>query len=117
MKILLDTCLSPAAKTQLEAAGYDVVWAGDWAPDPGDEEILFRANEQGRVLVTIDKDFGELAFLRRLPHCGIARLVNFRAGQQGHACLEILSRYSEELAQRALITAEPGRTRIRQRVE
>jgi len=37
---------------------YDVVWAGEWPEDPGDEEILERAYLEGRILVTLDKDFG-----------------------------------------------------------
>ena len=113
MKVLLDTCVSLLAKTQLEAAGHDVVWAGDWSEDPGDEVILSRANNQERVLVTLDKDFGELGVRRGLPHRGIIRLVNFRAAQQGLLCIEILSRFGEELAPGVIVTAEPGRIRIR----
>jgi predicted nuclease of predicted toxin-antitoxin system len=117
LKVLLDACVSPKAKTELEAAGHDVVWAGDWTPDPGDEEILIRAKNQGRVVVTIDKDFGELAVLRGIPHCGIVRLVSFRAAHQGLACLQILAAYSTELSNSAIITAEPGQIRIRQQMK
>jgi predicted nuclease of predicted toxin-antitoxin system len=69
------------------------------------------------VLVTLDKDFGELGVLRQAPHCGIVRLVNFRAADQGRACAQVLERHAEDLRRGALITAEPGRVRIRQRVE
>jgi hypothetical protein len=41
------------------------------------------------------------------------RVVGFRATEQPAACLAVLSRYAEELARGALITAEPGRTRVR----
>jgi hypothetical protein len=41
------------------AAGHDVTWAGHWNDDPGDHEILSRADAEG----TLDKDFGELAIL------------------------------------------------------
>ena len=46
-----------------------------------------------RVLVTEDKDFGELVFLRRLPHPCIVRLVGLGAGgEQAHAvCLPFVS--------------------------
>jgi predicted nuclease of predicted toxin-antitoxin system len=57
LKLLLDTCLSARAKAELKAAGHDVVCAGDWPEDPGDEAILARGYEQRRVLVTLDKDF------------------------------------------------------------
>lgn len=60
MKLLLDTCLSPRTRDALVAAGHDAIWTGDWNPDPGDEAILF-AQREARILVTLDKDFGELA--------------------------------------------------------
>jgi predicted nuclease of predicted toxin-antitoxin system len=114
LKVLLDTCLSPGAKNELLAAGHDVVWSGDWPEDPGDAAILDTAFRQQRVLITLDKDFGELASRRRVPHCGIVRLVNLRAKDQGAACLRVLAGYERELAEGALITVEPGRIRIRQ---
>lgn len=39
MKILLDTCVWGGARTNLEVAGHDVIWAGDWPEDPGDESM------------------------------------------------------------------------------
>jgi predicted nuclease of predicted toxin-antitoxin system len=75
MKLLLDTCVWAGAKGELAAAGHDVVWVGDWPQDPGDEELLSRAHADGRIVVTLDKDFGELAIVRGQPHAGIIRLV------------------------------------------
>jgi len=113
MKILLDSCVWGKALAELEAAGHDVVWSGDWPRDPGDEEILARAREQRRVLVTLDKDFGELAVFRGAPHCGILRLVNISARQQAAVCRRVFAIHESELAAGAIITAEPGRLRIR----
>ncbi|MEN3000764.1 MAG: hypothetical protein ABDI19_02850 [Armatimonadota bacterium] len=42
MKVLLDACVWGGAKAVLQADGYDVIWAGDWETDPGDEVILMR---------------------------------------------------------------------------
>jgi predicted nuclease of predicted toxin-antitoxin system len=113
MKLLLDTCVWGGAKPDLEAAGHDVLWTGDLAQDPGDEDILAQAHREQRVLVTLDKDFGELAIRRNLPHCGIVRLVNIRASQQGAVCQEVLTRYGDELIRGAIVTVEVGRVRIR----
>lgn len=113
MKLLLDTCISPKTREELEGAGHDVVWAGDWAEDPGDEAILDVAQREGRVLVTLDKDYGELAVLRGRQHCGILRVVNFRASQQGTVCVQILASHAEDLQFGAIVTAEPNRIRIR----
>ncbi|MDA2925137.1 DUF5615 family PIN-like protein [Acidobacteria bacterium AH-259-L09] len=113
MKLLLDTCVWGGAREPLEAAGHDVVWAGEWAEDPGDEEILERAHTQGRILVTLDKDFGELAIVRGREHCGIVRLVNLPTRRQGLVCLRILELHGKELESGAVITAESSRLRIR----
>lgn len=66
-----------------------------------------------RIVVTIDKDFGELAVLRGLPHHGIVRIVNFSARQHGAVCVAALAAHGEALLAGAIITAEPGRMRIR----
>ena len=83
MKLLLATCVWGGAKDELQAAGHDVLWTGDLEQDSGDEDILAQAHREQRVLITLDKDFGELAIRRNLPHCGIVRLVNMSARQQG----------------------------------
>lgn len=113
MKLLLDSCVWGGALAELRAAGHDVVWSGDWDQDPGDEEILGHALAEGRILMTLDKDFGELAIVRGLPHRGILRLANFPARQQARACLHVLGLHGTELEAGAIITAEPGVVRIR----
>jgi predicted nuclease of predicted toxin-antitoxin system len=113
MKVLLDTCVWGGAKGTIQALGHDVIWAGDWLEDPGDEEILSRAYREERVLVTLDKDFGELAVVHQLPHSGIVRLVGFPARQQAVVCLHVFSHYGDELTRGAIITAEQGKLRVR----
>jgi predicted nuclease of predicted toxin-antitoxin system len=113
VKLLLDTCVWGGAKAQLVSAGHDVVWAGDWNQDPGDEALLNQSAREGRVLVTLDKDLGELAVLRNVSHTGIIRLVGFRSVHQAEACGHILTVYGKELAAGALITVDPDRVRIR----
>ena len=113
MKVLLDTCVWGGAKAELQTAGYDVLWTGDLTHDPGDEDILAQAYREQRVLVTLGRDFGELAIRCRLPHSGIVRLVNIAARQQGAACLQMITQYGDELTRGAIITVEAGRVRIR----
>jgi predicted nuclease of predicted toxin-antitoxin system len=52
---------------QLRDLGYDVLWAREMAPGTADAVILARAQEEGRVLLTCDLHFGELAFRAGLP--------------------------------------------------
>ena len=113
MKILLDSCVWGRARDELAALGHDVVWSGDWPTDPGDEQILTCAHSEGRVLVTLDKDFGELAILHGAAHSGIVRLVGISARQQRVVCHQVLSAHGSELLAGAIVTAEAGRLRIR----
>ena len=113
MRLLLDTCVWGGVIADLEAAGHDVEWVGHWDEDPGDDNILAHALAHDRILVTLDKDFGELAVSRGQPHSGIVRLVNWSARIQAEACLTALDRYQQELLRGALVTFEPGRGRVR----
>jgi predicted nuclease of predicted toxin-antitoxin system len=111
VKILLDTCISGGTVAPLKAAGHD--GTGDWPADPGDEEILDVAFREGRILITLDKDFGELAIVRGQAHAGIIRLVVLSAARQAPTCLMVLDRYGTELQSGAILTVEPGRIRVR----
>ena len=113
MKILLDACVSIRVVEQLKSAGHEVEWVGDWEKDPGDEEILERAFSGKKVLVTLDKDFGELVIVQNKPHCGMLRLVDLTIQQQAISCVEIFRKYEKQLAEGAILTIEPGRLRIR----
>lgn len=97
----------------LRREGHDVDWVGDWSADPGDERLLATALARGQILVTLDKDFGELAVVYRHSHCGIVRLVNLSARSQGRICAAVLRLYGDELARGAIVTAEAERVRIR----
>lgn len=69
MKFLLDVCVaSLRLQDSLAAQGHDVLSALERNPRATDEELLALAMEERRILVTEDKDFGELVFVRRLPH-------------------------------------------------
>ncbi len=113
MKVLLDSCVAASVAHALAKAGHAVERVTDWPRDPGDETILARAHAAGQVVVTLDKDFGELTVVHRRPHAGIVRLVGFRARDQAAAAVAVLARYEAELSAQALVTAEPRRTRIR----
>jgi predicted nuclease of predicted toxin-antitoxin system len=113
MRVLLDSCVWGGAREVIAAAGHDVQWVGDWEGDPGDSAILAVAQTEGRVLVTLDKDFGELAIVKGAPHAGIVRLVGIRARDQGPAAVQVLAAHAEDLRGRAILTVEPDRVRVR----
>ena len=114
MKVLLDSCVWAGARHALVDAGHDVTTVADeWSADPGDQKILDAAHASGRVLITLDKDFGELAVVKNVEHAGIVRLVAVRARDQGPVSARVLADHEEELALGAIVTVEPDRVRIR----
>lgn len=88
-------------------------WVGNWSTDPGDDEILAHAAENAQVLVTLDKDFGELAVALGARHAGIIRLVDFRYLEQGPVCARVIGQYEADLMRGAIVTVERGRMRVR----
>lgn len=55
------------AVTALREDGHDVAWVREDARGSKDEQVLARAQQEERILITFDKDFGELAFRSKLP--------------------------------------------------
>jgi predicted nuclease of predicted toxin-antitoxin system len=114
MRVLLDSCLSSVLVEPISSAGHQVSWVGDWpAGDPGDAKVLDEAIAQGSVLITLDRDFGELAVLRGTKHAGIIRIVDVRVKDQAARWIEVLSAHGPALLAGAIVTAEPTRTRVR----
>lgn len=67
MRILADENCPSDLVNALRERGHDVVWIRSDAPGSKDQTILARAQAENRVILTFDKDFGELAFRMRLP--------------------------------------------------
>lgn len=72
MLLLADEDFPGIAVRWLREAGHDVVWARTSMPGQSDAVLLAAAQKESRVVLTCDKDFGELAFHWGLPAtCGI----------------------------------------------
>src|SRR5450759_1882578 len=67
MRILANENFPGNAVTALRQAGHDIAWVRVDAPGSTDVQVLQRADAESRILITFDKDFGELAFRARLP--------------------------------------------------
>jgi predicted nuclease of predicted toxin-antitoxin system len=72
MRLLADENFPGDAVSALIDAGYDLVWVRTANPGMADPDVLAWAQAEERVVLTFDKDFGELAFRVGLPSaCGI----------------------------------------------
>lgn len=74
MRFLVDESTGKRLAKLLENRGHDVVFVGDVAPSASDEEVLEKAEKENRILITDDKDFGELVFRMERPTKGVILL-------------------------------------------
>ncbi|MBI2267356.1 MAG: DUF5615 family PIN-like protein [Armatimonadetes bacterium] len=67
MKFLLDACVSSKSlRDRLKSLGHDVSSALEIDPRATDKFLMELARSEERVILTEDKDFGELVFLKKL---------------------------------------------------
>jgi predicted nuclease of predicted toxin-antitoxin system len=67
MRLLADENLPLPTVVALRQVGHDVTWVRTDLPGTGDTALLDIAEADGRVLLTLDKDFWQLAIQRRNP--------------------------------------------------
>jgi len=71
---LADECVDAGLVSHLRTDGHDVVSMAETATAASDDEVLIQAQTEGRVLLTEDKDFGDLVFRRGQPVPGVVLL-------------------------------------------
>lgn len=72
MRFLLDESAEARIGLFLTLQGHDATRIGrDYSPSLPDEEVLAVAHREQRILITNDKDFGDLVVRRRQPHAGV----------------------------------------------
>jgi predicted nuclease of predicted toxin-antitoxin system len=115
MKFLLDQDVYVVTERFLRSLNFDILTAAEIglsrAPDI---ELLHKAQQLDRILITRDKDYSELVFVKNL-HCGVIFLRVLPSTLQSvHRELQtVLLRYSEEQLRSSFIVVEGGRHRIR----
>ncbi len=114
MKFLLDVCAdSRLMRSTLTLQGHDVMSIAETDPTVSDDEILALATQDQRAIITEDKDFGELIFLRQLAHRCVIRLVGMSVADKVNAVLELIENNADSIESGCLITVTSNRVRIR----
>ena len=114
MRFLADENFPGAAVAELRAAGSDIVWIKTEAPGIRDQEVLAWAARDERILLTFDKDFGELARTAALPaRCGVIllRLPMPRPDKVGQRLADLILARNDWAG--CFSVVEPGRVRMR----
>lgn len=112
MRFLVDECTGPVTARWLRAQLHEVFSVYDEARGLDDDAILEKALTEDWILITNDKDFGEMVYRERRPHRGIVllRLDDERASQKIDALQRLLASYADQLADRFVVVTE---TRVR----
>jgi predicted nuclease of predicted toxin-antitoxin system len=67
MRLLANENVAGELVSALRGVGHDVAWIATDAPGASDTAVLEQATAEDRIVLTFDKDFGELAFRGRSP--------------------------------------------------
>ncbi|MEC4812677.1 MAG: DUF5615 family PIN-like protein [Scytonema sp. PMC 1069.18] len=116
MKLLLDQGLPRSAAARLRDVGIDTIHVSEIGLGAAeDAELLQKAIEEERVVVTLDADFHTLLALNEatFPSVIRIRIEGLRAKALTALLVKVINECSEELQQGAAVTVEPHRIRIR----
>ena len=113
MRFLVDENIGPSVALWLETLDHNVVSVHPEARGMSDREIIQKSYEENRILITCDKDFGDLAFRERRPHEGVVllRLENYRPQTITRVLRVLINEYSDRLSGQ-FVVATGDRTRF-----
>ncbi len=114
MKFLADEGIDRSIVDGLRNLGHDVFYVVEQARSLDDEIILGKANEEKRIVITRDKDFGELVYRMNKAHAGVIliRLEGYDTIKRGEVVCKHIEKYSSEL-ENAFTVIQKGVIRIR----
>ena len=117
ISFLADESCDFAVVRRLRADGYDVLAVVEEFPSASDYQVLKRAVDEKRVVLTEDKDFGDWVFAHREETYGVV-LIRFPANMRsklGKAVNTLVAQHGSDLVE-SFTVLEPGRARIRKRM-
>ena len=114
MNFLLDQSTDARLVSWLTQRGHNALRIGrDYPHGLPDDDVLAIARKEGRILITDDRDFGELVFRRRQPHTGVIylRLASYSFALTTARLEHVLTNHAEQLDRFLVVT--PGDVRER----
>jgi len=108
MRFLVDECTGPTVAEWLRVNNHEVFSVFDDAAGMSDEDVLDKAFIEEWILITIDKDFGELIFREQKSHRGVVllRLDDERSKNKIEVLNHLLKNYSDKLADHFVTVTE-----------
>ncbi|MBK7410052.1 MAG: DUF5615 family PIN-like protein [Saprospirales bacterium] len=98
-KFLADESVDFRIVTHLREDGYEIEAIVEINPSIDDEEVLNLANEMEAILLTEDKDFGELTYRLKKPNKGIIliRMSGIQIEEKIEKVSQVLENYLQDL--------------------
>ncbi len=117
MNLFADESVDGQIVNRLRAEGHDVLYVAEMEPSINDDLVLSRANDQQAVLMTADKDFGELVFRLGRVNAGVIliRLGGLSPEKKAELVASAISAHAARLFN-AFSVISPGQVRIRQKL-
>lgn len=117
MNFFADEGVDGQIVARLRNDGHDVLYAAENIAGTDDDEILQLANKDKRILITRDKDFGELAYRDKKVHSGIIlnRLYELTSEKKAEIVSKVIKDFEEELIG-SFTVIHPGRIRIKKMI-
>lgn len=114
MNVLVDVSAGRTIADLIRSLGHDTAFVRDRDPSMPDADILAWAVAEGRLIVTMDKDFGDLVYRSGLAHAGVLllRLEAARTAQKVRIVTDIFAAHAAELPGHFSVY-QNGRLRIR----
>lgn len=114
MNLLADESVDGPVVERLRQEGHEVVYVAEISPSVADEEVLQQANTRAALLVTADKDFGELVFRQGRLHASVVllRLAGLPPALKAETVAAVLRDREAEL-HKAFSVISRGTVRIR----
>jgi predicted nuclease of predicted toxin-antitoxin system len=114
MRFLVDENVSRLVVERLRNAGHDVISIAETKAGAPDQDVLKTADAEGRILITEDRDFGEMVIRQRLGLHGLMLLELDRLSNATEAdtVADVVAAHAYKLAGN-LVVIEPGRIRVR----
>ena len=108
MRFLVDECTGSRVAAWLREIGHDEFSVYDEARGATDDEILSTACAENWILITNDKDFGELVFRERRAHHGVIflRLDDERSTAKIAGPDRVLQNYSDRLHETIVVVTD-----------
>ena len=117
MDLVADENVDASIVTALRGANHRVIYVRELDPGIDDAQVLEIANSCDAVLLTSDKDFGELVFRQGLLHAGVVlyRLAGLASERKAGLLLSVLQTHGDAL-RGAFTLVSPTQVRIRPRL-